>query len=139
MKQFETRHLIIALSKYWAHNGYKGSRIWVHQIHMGFMTDSDAVAVHGTKESWEVGVHGSRDLPGFQHTLVSLTWAGRPWQDQGRIFHIDKVSAYVPANWYRVRFAGEVAHIFCPWVLADSQHFLRFLAEQLEISHFHRA
>ena len=44
MKQFKTCHLIIPLSKYWAHNGYKGSRIWVHQIHMGFMTDSDEEA-----------------------------------------------------------------------------------------------
>ena len=24
------------------------------------------VSVHRTKESWEVGVHGCRDLPGFQ-------------------------------------------------------------------------
>ena len=27
---------------YWAHIGYRESRIWVHQIHMGFVTDSDA-------------------------------------------------------------------------------------------------
>ena len=55
------------------------------------------------------------------------------------MFHIDKVWAHVPAYWCRVRFAWEVAHIFCPWVLADSQHFLGFLAEKPEISHFHRA
>ena len=24
------------------------------------------VSAYGTKESWEVGVHGCRDLPGFQ-------------------------------------------------------------------------
>ena len=45
----------------------------------------------------------------------------------------------MPAYWCSVGFAEEVAHIFCPWMLANGQHFLNFLAEKPEISHFHRA
>ena len=53
------------------------------------------------------------------------------------MFHTSKVRAYVSVYWCSVGFAGEDAHIFCPWMLVNGQHFLSFLAEKREISHFH--
>ena len=86
------------------------------------------VSVYGILESWEVGVHGCRDPPGYQHTLaMNLDWAFvvRLWA----IFHVNKVWAHVPANWGCVCLAMVITHIFCPLMLTYVKYFLGFLAE----------
>ena len=86
------------------------------------------VSVHGTHEFWEVGVHGCRHPPGFQHTLaVKLGWV--PATRTRAIFNVYKVWAYMSVYRCSMCFTQVIAQVFFFCVLADIEHFLSCLVQ----------